>query len=123
VGPIPILTRIGGRAGAAAVQMTMVGSAIMAGLVTTVASVDPVTTVASVGLATMAEATMAEAAATTKPLPAQMTGAARALLDPEHRVDLVAHDDAARVRVSLGRVEMVHHVGVADPILQVDETE
>src|SRR6202044_3920415 len=52
-----------------------------------------------------------------------MSAAGSALLDPEHRVDLVAHDDAARVGVGFGRVEMVHHVGVADPVLQVDETE
>jgi hypothetical protein len=47
----------------------------------------------------------------------------RLLLDPEHRVDLVAHDNTAGVGVGLGRVEMIHHVGVADPVLEVDETE
>jgi hypothetical protein len=56
-----------------AVQLTAVGTAITAD---PVASVDPVTTAASVGPVTMAEATTAEAAATAKPLPAQVTVAA-----------------------------------------------
>lgn len=54
--------------GTAAVQVTVVGSGITADPVTTMASVDPVT---------MAEATRAEAAATAKSLPAQVTVAAR----------------------------------------------
>jgi hypothetical protein len=45
------------------------------------------------------------------------------LLDPEHRVDLVAHHDTAGIGVGLGRIEVIHHIGVADPVLQVDETE
>jgi hypothetical protein len=44
--------------------------------VTMVVSVDPVTTVASVDPAIMAEATTAGVAATAKPLPAQVTVAA-----------------------------------------------
>lgn len=40
---------------------------------------------------------------------------------PERGVDLVGQDDAARIRVGLGGVEAVHHVGVADPVLEVDE--
>jgi hypothetical protein len=78
-----------------AVQMTMVGSAITADLVTTAASVDPattaglVTTAASVGPAmagaTMVEATMVEAAATTKPRPALLCVMPRAKLGSPDR--------------------------------------
>jgi hypothetical protein len=113
--------------GTAAVQVTVVGSADPVTVVGTAITADPVTKVGP--------ATMAEAAATAKPhFPAQVTVAAprlsllcvmsgSALLDSELRVDLVAHDDAARIGVGLGRVEMIHHVCVADSVLQVDETE
>ena len=84
-----------------AVQMTMVGSAITADLVTTAASADPattaglVTTAASVGPAamaeatmveaTMVEATMVEAVATTKPRPALLCVMPRAKLGSPDR--------------------------------------
>jgi hypothetical protein len=45
---------------------------------TAITTADPVTTMASVDPVTMAEATTAEAAATAKPLPAQVTLAAHA---------------------------------------------
>ena len=60
------------------VQVTVVGSTITADPVASVTTVVLVTTVASVGQAIMAEVPMAEAttavaAATAKPLPAQVT--------------------------------------------------
>jgi hypothetical protein len=38
-------------------------------------------------------------------------------------VDLVTERKAARVGVGLGGVEPVRHVGIADPMFQVDEAE
>ena len=93
-----------------AVQMTMVGSAITADLVTTAASADPattaglVTTAASVGPAamaeaTMVEATMVEAAATTKPRPALLCVMPRAKLGSPDR-GLIQNLRSLRVSVT-----------------------
>jgi hypothetical protein len=43
--------------------------------------------------------------------------------DSERGVDLVTEREAARVGVGFGGVETVSHVGVADPVFQVDEAE
>jgi len=43
--------------------------------------------------------------------------------NPECRVDLIAERHAAWVGVGLGGVVAIHHVRVADPVLEVDETE
>lgn len=85
--------------------MTMVGSAITADLVTTAASADPattaglVTTAASVGPAAMAEATMVEAAATTKPRPALLCVMPRAKLGSPDR-GLIQNLRSLRVSVT-----------------------
>jgi hypothetical protein len=43
--------------------------------------------------------------------------------DAQRGVHLVAEREAARVGVGLGGVEAVGHVGVADPVFEVDEAE